>query len=34
MRLSLARIIYEEADIYLFDDPFSSLDSKVSEKVY
>jgi ABC-type nitrate/sulfonate/bicarbonate transport system ATPase subunit len=26
MRISLARSLYSESDIYLFDDPFSSLD--------
>ena len=26
-RISLARAIYKEADIYLFDDPMSSVDS-------
>lgn len=27
-RISLARCIYQESDIYLFDDPFASLDMK------
>ena len=29
-RISLARAIYKEADIYLFDDPMSSVDSIIS----
>lgn len=32
-RLALARAIYANADIYLFDDPLSALDSEVSEKL-
>ena len=30
----MARAIYCEADIYLFDDPISAVDSKVAKQVY
>jgi ABC-type multidrug transport system fused ATPase/permease subunit len=30
IRLSLARALYSDADIYLLDDPFAALDSKVA----
>lgn len=30
-RLALARAIYVDADIYLFDDPISAVDSKVAK---
>ena len=33
MRISLARSLYSESDIYLFDDPFSSLDIDVGKKI-
>ena len=33
-RLSLARVLYSQFDIYLLDDPFSSLDTKVLKKVF
>ena len=33
-RLSLARAIYSDADIYLFDDPFASLDSHVCKSLW
>ncbi len=33
-RLSLARALYFDADIYLFDDPISAVDSKVAKKIY
>lgn len=33
-RLSLARALYFNADIYLFDDPISAVDSKVAKKIY
>ena len=33
-RISLARALYSEADIYLLDDPLSALDHKVGEKVF
>jgi ATP-binding cassette subfamily C (CFTR/MRP) protein 4 len=32
-RVSLARALYAEADIYLFDDPISAVDSKVARKI-
>lgn len=33
-RLSLARALYSDADIYLLDDPISAVDSKVAKKIY
>lgn len=33
-RLALARALYFDADIYLFDDPISAVDSKVAKKIY
>ncbi|CAB4021928.1 multidrug resistance-associated 4-like, partial [Paramuricea clavata] len=33
-RIALARAVYSRADIYLLDDPFSSLDAKVAENVF
>jgi len=33
-RISLARAVYNERDIYLFDDPISSLDADVGKKVF
>lgn len=33
-RLALARAIYIDADIYLFDDPISAVDSKVAKQIY
>ena len=33
MRVSLARALYVEADIYLFDDPISAVDSKIARKI-
>ncbi|KAJ3003755.1 UNVERIFIED_CONTAM: Multidrug resistance-associated protein 1, partial [Siphonaria sp. JEL0065] len=33
-RIALARAVYSEADVYLFDDPLSSLDAKVSRAVF
>ena len=32
-RVSLARALYAEADIYLLDDPISAVDSKVARKI-
>lgn len=34
IRINLARAIYNEADIYLLDDPFSALDSEVANEIY
>ena len=33
-RVSLGRALYSEADIYLLDDPFSALDSKVAREIF
>ncbi len=33
-RLSFARALYSDADIYLLDDPISAVDSKVAKKLY
>ncbi|CAN7940314.1 unnamed protein product [Ixodes pacificus] len=33
-RIALARAAYSRSDVYLLDDPFSALDSKVAEKVF
>lgn len=33
-RISLARSVYEQADVYLFDDPLSALDAHVSQHVF
>ena len=33
-RISLARAIYKDADIYLFDDPISSVDPINSERIF
>ena len=33
-RLSLARAVYSDADIYLFDDPISAVDSKVAKEIF
>ena len=33
-RIALARVLYSQFDIYLLDDPFSSLDSKVLAKLF
>ena len=33
-RLALARALFVDADIYLFDDPISAVDSKVAKKIY
>ena len=33
-RIALARAVYSRADIYLLDDPFSSLDAKVAENIF
>ena len=33
-RISLARAIYQDADIYLLDDPLSAVDPKVAGKLF
>lgn len=33
-RINLARALYNLADIYLLDDPFSSLDTKIANEIY
>ena len=33
-RISLARCLYKDADLYLIDDPFSSIDIKVGNKIF
>ena len=33
-RLSLARAIYGDADIFLFDDPISAVDARVAKKLF
>lgn len=33
-RISIARAVYDDADIYLFDDPLSALDADVRKKVF
>ena len=33
-RVSLARTLYSDADVFLLDDPLSALDSKVGKKVF
>ncbi len=33
-RISLARALYSDADIYLFDDPLAAVDSNVAEKIF
>jgi ATP-binding cassette subfamily C (CFTR/MRP) protein 4 len=34
VRVSLARALYTEADIYLFDDPLAAVDSTVARKIF
>jgi ABC-type dipeptide/oligopeptide/nickel transport system ATPase component len=33
-RIAIARAVYANADVYLFDDPLSALDAKVGRKVF
>ena len=33
-RVSLARAVYADADLYLLDDPFSALDFKVGQRIF
>ena len=33
-RIALARCLYKDADLYLFDDPFSSIDNSVSQAIF
>lgn len=33
-RLILARALYADGDIYLFDDPISAVDAKVAKKIF
>ncbi|CAM1297575.1 ABCC4 (predicted) [Pycnogonum litorale] len=33
-RLSLARALYQDADIYLFDDPLSAVDPEIGNQIY
>jgi ABC-type multidrug transport system fused ATPase/permease subunit len=33
-RVSLARAVYSDADIYLFDDPLSAVDASVAKNLY
>ena len=33
-RISLARTLYKEADLYLIDDPFASVDNKVGTEIF
>ena len=33
-RISLARCLYKDADLYLIDDPFASIDNKVGNKIF
>ncbi len=33
-RLSIARCVYSNADIYFFDDPLSAVDSNVSKQIF
>ena len=33
-RIALARCLYKEADLYLFDDPFSAIDNSVKQAIF
>ncbi len=34
MRISLARAVYQDCELYLFDDPLSAVDSHVGRHIY
>ena len=34
MRISLARALYSDSELYLLDDPISAVDSKVGKKIF
>ena len=34
IRLNLARCVYKNADIYLFDDPLSSIDTSIANHIF
>lgn len=33
-RINLARAVYRQADVYLFDDPFSAVDTRVGKEIF
>lgn len=33
-RVNIARTLYQEAEIYIFDDPLAALDASVSKKLF
>jgi ATP-binding cassette subfamily C (CFTR/MRP) protein 1 len=33
-RIQIARSVYEDADIYLFDDPFSAVDAHTGSQLF
>jgi ABC-type multidrug transport system fused ATPase/permease subunit len=33
-RINIARAVYNEAAVYIFDDPFSSLDDETAQKMF
>lgn len=33
-RINLARTVYRQADVYLFDDPFSAVDTRVGKQIF
>ena len=33
-RIALARCLYKDADLYLFDDPFSAIDNNVKQAIF
>ena len=34
IKVNMARACYSDADIYIFDDPLSEVDMKVSNQIY